>query len=225
MWKDFVDMLYPRSCAGCETVLVKNEELICTSCRLDLPTTDYHLFPDNELSKRFYGKLPIAHTMAYLKFVKKGKAQKIIHNLKYHGEEKISYQFGRWYGRELLKSESYQQFDLIAPVPLHKKRLGQRGYNQAEGFAQGLSEVLDIPWSKELLIRTVASTTQTKKRSFERWLNVEKIFEVAQPALVLGKHVLLVDDVITTGATFEACAKKLLDSQCGKVSIAAIAAA
>jgi len=190
-----------------------------------MPITNYHLFPDNSLAQRFWGRVNITHAFAYLKYIKSGKVQQIIHSLKYGGLEEIGLLMGNWYGHELKTNQFENSFDLILPIPLHPNRKKQRGYNQSDSFAQGLSETLNVPWEDEVLIRQLSSNTQTKKKRLDRWENVKDIFALAQPEQVAGKRILLVDDVITTGATIEACAQKIVEAGCKSISVGAIATA
>ncbi|WP_020528462.1 ComF family protein [Flexithrix dorotheae] len=225
MFSDFLNLIFPSYCLACHKALVKNEDFICTYCRFELPKTEYHLINDNQLSKKFYGKVNIENSWAYLKYAKEGKVQKIIHELKYQGKSEIGEILGKWYGFEIKSSKRKYDFDLIIPIPLHVKKLKKRGYNQTDGFAKGLSESLIVPWDRSSFIRNIPNRTQTKKDKYERWLNVKDIFLVKNPSKIKNKHILLVDDVITTGSTIEAGAYKLLEAGCRKVSVAAIATA
>ncbi len=225
LWNDFISMVFPSFCVACYDSIDKNEKYICTTCRHDMPITNYHLFQENGLSQRFWGRVNLLHAFAFLKYVKSGKVQQIIHSLKYDGIEEIGEMMGKWYGKELSESELGKKFDLILPVPLHKKRLKERGYNQSDSFARGLSETLNIEWADSAIERVEYSITQTRKKRIERWDNVKDIFAVKNQELIQGKDILLVDDVITTGATVEACVHKLLESGCKTVSIGAIATA
>ncbi len=225
MWKDFLDLLFPNYCQMCEESLERGERLICWHCHYHLPLANYHKLADSPLARRFAGKVAVQYAWAYLKFTKEGKVQHLLHQLKYHNKPEIGNLMGQWYAKELQEYNLDKAFDLILPVPLHQSRLRKRGYNQSDTFAQGLSQGLQVEWHPSVLRRNVASSTQTKKKRFDRWKNVEKIFEVALPEKVAGKRILLVDDVITTGSTVEACVKILLEANCKEVSIAAIAAA
>jgi ComF family protein len=225
-WNDFLDLVFPRFCLGCANSLVKGEPLICTSCSVHLPYTAFHESPtDNPLSRKFWGKVDIEHSLAYLIFQPQGRVQRLMHHLKYKGIKEIGTLLGQWYGAVLKDNGLHLHYDTIIPVPLHPSRLTQRGYNQAEVFAEGLSNTMEVPCVTNAVIRNTNTTTQTKKGRLDRWQNVSSIFSVSNPELLKGKHVLLVDDVITTGATLEACAQTLLDAGCAKVSVAAIAAA
>lgn len=223
--EDFISLLFPNSCIACQGDLHRNEGLICTYCRHSLPLTNYHQFEDNPLAQRFWGRVSVTHAFAYLKYIKHGKVQRIIHALKYQGLEEIGELMGRWYGTELKKANFHQQFDLILPVPLHKARQKQRGYNQSDSFAKGLSQALAIPWSSSVLKRVKANNTQTNKSRYHRWLNVKDLFVVATVEEVQAKRILVVDDVITTGATIEACLHSLIEAGCASVSVGAIGSA
>ena len=223
MFKDFLDMLFPRTCLTCNGLLEKNEEMICTHCRFELPQTDFHLEQDNPLARKFWGRVPLKYAFAYLRFVKTGKVQTLLHHLKYYGKEEVGDMLGKWYGNELRKKGFEGEFDLILPVPLHLSKLRKRGYNQCDSIARGLAEGLQIDWSNSVLLRKQANISQTKKDRVERWENVESIFEVINPQLVENKNILIVDDVITTGATLEACCVPLQKAGCRSLSIASLA--
>jgi ComF family protein len=225
MLKDFFSLLYPSFCLACEESLEGGEETICTSCRFNLPKTDFHKLSDNLLTQRFWGKIKLSHALAYLYFVRQGKVQELIHNLKYRGHQEIGDVLGKWYGYELAEAGFTNSFDLIIPVPLHKARLKKRGYNQCDTFAASLSFTLNIPWKTDVLKRINATATQTKRSRFLRWKNVAEIFVVDLPTEVTGKRILLVDDVVTTGATLESCGLELLRNGASTISIACIAVA
>ena len=174
---------------------------------------------------RLAGRLPIRHGWAFLKFQKGGIVQRLLHQLKYNDCPEIGERLGKAYGRDLSATSLAREFDLIVPVPLHRSRLRQRGYNQSAHFAKGLSETLQIPWDESISMRTQATASQTRKNRRERWENVRQGFAIKKAESVLGKRILLVDDVITTGATLEACGRHLLDCGCASVSVACIAEA
>lgn len=225
LFEDFFSMLYPNSCVTCDGIIHRNEGVICTICQHQLPVTNYHLMKENSLAKRFWGRISFEHAFAYLKYIKHGTVQKMIHALKYQGKEQISEYLGIWYGKQLKDDGFQKHFDLVLPIPLHVKRQKQRGYNQSDGFAKGLAMSLEIAWSNQVLKRVKASATQTRKNRYNRWLNVKDLFVVTDKDFVKGKHILLVDDVITTGATMEACAQVLLDAGCSAISLGAMASA
>jgi ComF family protein len=224
MLEGFISMIFPEFCAGCSTDLVSGEKLICTNCIYLLPRTTNHLEKENLLTRKFWGKVQIEFGMAFLKYSKKGLVQHLLQHIKYKGGSELSYLLGKWYGEDL-KQGFAEEFDLIVPVPLHKNKLKLRGYNQSEYFANGLGEALQIPVDPDTVIRTVATSTQTRKKRYDRWLNVEGIFFIAAPEQLKHKHILLVDDVITTGSTLEACIIGLKNVEGVKVSVATIAVA
>ncbi len=223
---DFFSLFYPKTCYACSLNLYKNESVICTSCLFKLPKTNYHLEKDNPVCKIFWGKTLVEHATAYYFFSKTGKVQHLIHHLKYKKAKEVGVFIGEIMGKELLESEFYKTVDVIIPVPLHPKKEKKRGYNQAEIFAIGLSKSMNLPLNKTSLIRTYASESQTKKTRFKRWENVKEIFSVNNTDELKNKHILIVDDVVTTGATLESCINLLLNKIDGiKVSVAAIAVA
>ncbi|OFY64046.1 MAG: competence protein [Bacteroidetes bacterium RIFCSPLOWO2_02_FULL_36_8] len=223
--RDFISLIYPHTCFACKRLLVRGEKFICTHCHYKLPVTDYHQNPDNELQRRFWGKVPLKYTFAYLHFVRGGRVQKLLHNLKYGNAPGISEFLGNNYGRMLMKSGYKGLFDLVTAVPLHPAKLRKRGYNQSEGFAKGISVNLGAAFSTSVLRRTVATSTQTKKNRMARWKNVETVFAPCKGIDLKEQRVLIIDDVLTTGSTLEACANVLLANGCKEVSIAVIAAA
>lgn len=221
---DFMYLFFPNYCRGCEESLVKGEKIICTRCMMDLPKSNYHLEKENPFFHKFSGRIPVKFVMTLFKFVKRGKVQHLLHALKYKNQPEIGVQLGRVYAADLISENYKNQFDVIVPVPLHPSKKRKRGYNQSEEFGKGLSEILEIPCTEKFLRRVKATTTQTKKSKLNRWENVSEVFEVREEKELKGKRVLLVDDVVTTGATLEACGQKLLNAGCGDVSIACIAA-
>jgi ComF family protein len=224
---DFVALFFPRACLACQASLVAGEQHLCTTCRTELPYTDYHHLPaaQNPLSRRFWGKLPVVHTLSYLRFLQHGRVQRLLHQLKYQGQQQVGTVLGQLYGAELAAAGLSPEFDLIVPVPLHRRKLARRGYNQADTFAVGLAQALPCPWSATVLRRTEYTASQTQKNRAERWQNVATVFEVASPQEIVGRHILLVDDVLTTGATLEACGAVLLAAGARQISIATIACA
>ncbi len=223
LFQDFVSLILPNYCLACEQGLESNEELICTTCLFKLPKTDFHLDPENEVSRKFVRRVTVTSAQAFLRFRKRGKVQKLIHKLKYEGYPEIGLLLGKLYGGQLREADWISDVDLIAPVPLHPKKLKTRGYNQSDGFAEGLSEVLNIPWQADLLYRTQHNESQTRKDTLARIKGAEKKFALTAPDSVKNKHILLADDVLTTGATLESCAQTLLNEQARAVSLATIA--
>ncbi|MCB0381565.1 MAG: ComF family protein, partial [Flavobacteriales bacterium] len=217
-------LLYPQPCLACGTILTTTEDSICTSCIINLPKTNYHLHNENPLNKIFWGRVSIEMVAAYYFFNKGNKVQNLLHQLKYKGAKNVGEKIGLLYGYELLEFNNFKDVDFIVPVPLHPKKLKKRGYNQSESFANGLAQSLKKEVVTNLLLRTVNSETQTKKSRFNRWENVATIFTISNASAIEGKHVLLVDDVITTGATIEGCAQ-LLTQNNATVSVVTIACA
>ncbi|MCC9135681.1 ComF family protein [Pontibacter silvestris] len=223
-----LSLLFPQVCYACDGALVRGEKFICTDCNIKLPYTDYHVHGAtalNPLQQRFWGKVPVRFAFSYLHFRSKGRVQRLLFKLKYKGAQELGEFLGQHYGALLFDHQYASQFDLILPVPLHKLKLRKRGFNQSDSFAKGLAEAMQIPWRGNVLERTVNTSTQTRKNRLDRWQNVEQVFQVRQPDQVKGKRVLLVDDVLTTGATLEACAVALLKAGAAEISVATIAAA
>ena len=204
-----IGLLYPSVCAACGSSLFKWEKLVCTRCRNLLPKTGYEMNEDNPLARMFYGKVRLKAVTACFFFSKEGKVQHLIHELKYKGNGDAGIFLGQELGKSLKGAPLFQGLDYLIPVPLHPKRERQRGYNQSQMITQGISEVTGIPVGDKFLFRSVNTATQTHKTKEERWQNVKDIFEVKHPERLEGKYVLLVDDVLTTGATLEACALTL----------------
>jgi ComF family protein len=222
---DFISMIYPEYCHGCGNDLEKGESLICTPCRLSLPVTNAHLEYNNKLRQRFLGKIPIEYAIAYLKFTQGGKVQRLLHALKYNNQPEVGELLGYWYGAELKSKELEKEFDLIIPVPLHPAKLRIRGYNQSDAIAKGMSASMNTEWSADIMIRKIFTDTQTRKKRFARFENVSSVFELLTAQKIINKHILIIDDVMTTGSTFESCARILLDNGAAKISVAALAAA
>lgn len=220
---DLVGLLFPELCNACGNNLNHGEKEICIECLLDLPYTDYHLHAENRVAKQFWGRLPCNAATAMLYFKKGTKVQHLIHNLKYNAKIEVGTTLGRLLGERLAQSELFKSIDLIVPVPLHSKKLKSRGYNQSEYIAKGLAEVLNLPVSTLNLIRDKATATQTRKTRYFRFENMQTVFNVINPEQIENLHVLLVDDVITTGATLEACGNALLNCGIKKLSIATVA--
>ncbi|HWZ02574.1 MAG TPA: phosphoribosyltransferase family protein [Mucilaginibacter sp.] len=220
---DFVSLLFPELCAACGESLVANEHLICTSCRITLPYTNFYLQPDNIVAQQFWGKIKLEGAYALFYFAKGGNVQNLMHRFKYKGQKEIGNLLGEIAGTQLIKNEVFKTVDIIIPVPLHKKRLRQRGYNQSACFADGLAKQLNALVIENNLVRPTATETQTHKSRFDRYQNMQEVFSVLNPEELKNKHILLVDDVITTGSTLEACGTQLLKVEGLKLSIATIA--
>lgn len=223
LWGDFLNLFYPKICQSCGNYLLKNETAICTRCLFEIPKTNFHLEKNNPVSILFWGRVKIEYACSYYTFAKGSKFQKLIHKLKYHHRTDIGIELGKHLGFNLRKSEFFDDIDVIIPVPLHPKKQKIRGYNQAKVIADGLAESMKLAVSDSNLYRSVHTQSQTRKSKLERWENVENIFQLHQPNELEGKHILLVDDVVTTGSTLEACAQAILNVKGSKVSIATLA--
>lgn len=215
-------LFYPHLCEGCSRPLVGKEDILCIGCALQLPETGYHHIAGNETELRFAGRIPYTYATTFAYFTADGLLQHLLHRLKYSGKQEIGSYLGRCFGQRLLDSGRITDIDIIIPVPLHKAKQAQRGYNQSLLIAQGMSEVLGIPAADDLLIRVRDTKSQTKKTRTERVNNMTDAFEVKNKGALKGKHILLCDDVLTTGATLEACALALLKEENVKISIATI---
>ncbi len=222
MFDSFLSILYPKICVHCKHSLVRGESNLCTSCLEKLPVNerinDFH-----DLRRDIFSSFLFKNLFYYLKFYKSGLAQSLLHQIKYEGNTELAEEIGLWYGSELVKKGFKDAFDLIIPVPLHKKKLRKRGYNQSEYIARGLLNVLNSEMDLKLLLRVVNNPTQTHKNRIERMENVSKIFRLSSGKYSADTKILLVDDVITTGATLESCARVLKDGGYSDISFATIA--
>ena len=188
-----------------------------------MPRSGYHLDPENPFFNKFKGRIPVKRVMTLFKFVKGSRVQHVLHALKYKNQPELGVTLGRIYGNDLLQADFKGRFDLIVPVPLHASRKRSRGYNQSEEFGKGLGEILELECTDDVMKRRVRTTTQTRRSRLSRWENVSTVFEVIKRDRVANQNVLLVDDVVTTGATLEACGHSLLKAGCQELSIACIA--
>jgi len=219
-----LNLLFPKVCSGCKTILLKREEVICTQCRHSLPIISHHNTKDGSMKQLFYGKFLVENATAIIKFQKRGITQELLHNLKYKGQHHISSFFGKWLGAELAIHTDYQNIEMVIPVPLHKQKLKKRGYNQVEGFGFEIAKALQVPYVDTILTKESKTDSQVFKQRFLRF-QTEEIFKIKHPHLINDKHILLVDDIITTGATIENCALQIFKSKHVKLSIATIATA
>ena len=220
---DFLSLFFPRICHGCGEHLLRNEKLICTECLVAIPRTRYHLSADNPVARLFWGRCTIERAAAFSYYTRGSRIRKISHALKYDGVKELGELLGRIYGTHLTESSFLEGIDYIIPVPLHPARERKRGFNQSAEIGFGLSAATGIPVNTSLLKRSGFSSTQTKRSRYDRWLNVEGIFTISDTEPLQNKHILLVDDVITTGSTIEACVAELMKVDNVKISVAAIA--
>ncbi len=218
------ELFFPRLCIPCGRKLIDVEQFLCLHCWHDLPRTNYHSDADNKVAQLFWGRASVNRATAWLLFRKGSQYQQLIHFLKYKGYREVGRVLGYQFGMELIGSP-FAGNDIILPIPLHRSRMRVRGFNQSEYIALGLSEALQIPMLKEPLTRSVKTGTQTRKNRYERWQNVADIFLVEDRDSVTDKRVLLVDDVVTTGATLEAAVNTLLKAGAASVDIATLAVA
>ncbi len=222
---DFIALFYPDLCLVCGNNLLKHEECICTTCLHKTPKTNCFKQRENEVSKIFWGRSKLENAAALFTFNKDGNAQKLIHTLKYEEGKNVGIFLGEQLGFAIKESEFFNNIDIVIAVPLHPKKQKLRGYNQSAYLAKGIKEVLSIPINKKSLLRIENTDSQTRKKRFSRWENMMNSFDLKNSNKLMDKHILLVDDVVTTGATLEACAQKLLEIKGVKVSIVTIAVA
>ncbi|MEI6576259.1 MAG: phosphoribosyltransferase family protein [Bacteroidota bacterium] len=219
---DLMSLFFPRTCLACGKNLLTHENLVCEPCLFHLPRTRFHLEADNPVVRAFWGKVPLVHATAFLYYAKGNRVQRLIHALKYKGEKELGPFLGKIFAEELRAQSVFPAAEAIVAVPLHPTRLKKRGYNQGELIAEGLSEVLGIPLLTGIMIRSRATETQTRKSRYDRWKNVEDIIHIKDASAITGKNLLLVDDVLTTGSTMEACIQALIQIPGVSVSVAAV---
>lgn len=225
MFKDLLNLFFPKVCLACSNLLSDNELYVCTNCRHDLPVTNYHLENSDKVYKLLYGRVQLEKATSLLRFQKKGIVQQLLHNLKYKGHQEIGTFFGQWLGDELANLNGYKDIDLVIPVPLHRRKLRKRGYNQVTRFAKEIAKCLNAKYCDTVLIKINNTTSQVMKSRLARWTSSDEIFSIQNLDLIDHKHVLLVDDIITTGATIESCANQLLKAKNVKLSVASMAIA
>lgn len=222
-YTNFLELFFPTLCVTCGNRLVTQEKFLCIDCWHDLPVNNFHFNAGNKVAQLFWGRVKIENATAFFAYNKGSNYQHLIHFIKYKGLKELGFETGRRFGTALSESPGFNSVDVIVPVPLHPKKQKIRGYNQCEWIANGISDTLGKPVSVNNLRRNLNTSTQTRKTRYERWENVENIFEVARPSEFAGKHILLIDDVVTTGSTLESCAFQLLHIENVKVSIATLA--
>ena len=221
---DILNLVYPVKCEVCGRLLAEGESVICSICYLQLPRTNYHRDDLNPMIQIFWGRAKVLRASSYFFFYKGSPFQSLLHKLKYKGNKNIGIRLGKLFAAELMNSP-FSTPDLVIPVPLHPKKLKKRGYNQSEMIAIGVNELFQSELNTDTLIRIGFAKTQTNKGRFDRFLNMEDQFQVVDEEKIIGKSVLLIDDVITTGSTLEACAQLLLEAGCGELNILTLAIA
>lgn len=219
-----LNILFPKICYGCKSMLLAGEKTICSKCIHSLPIAGFHKTGNEILKNQFYGRFLVKNATAIIYFQKRGLTQQLLHNLKYRGKEEISYFFGKWLGTELAENTAFNNVDIVIPVPLHKQKLRKRGYNQVAGFGKEIATALNIPYRDDVLVKISASNSQVFKNRILRY-DKQEVFAVQNLDVIKNKHILLVDDIITTGATLERCATQLLKGKNVSISIATIAIA
>jgi ComF family protein len=219
--KSFAHLLYPRNCTLCYSPLKNGEETICARCTIALPRSNFHKLEENPLYASLMGRIELHRAFAFLLYQKQNSTQQAIHAIKYYKEKELAYTLSRLFAKEVLQDLN-SDFSVVVPVPLHPARMQQRGFNQAELIAEVIADELEIPLGSDYLLRNTNSTSQTTRNRFDRWKNMNTVFEIHNIHKYSGKHVLLVDDVITTGSTIEAAAH-VTNEVSEKLSIAALA--
>lgn len=220
---DVLEFVFPSLCITCGERLVSQEKFVCFTCWQDLPVTNFHNNRENKVAQLFWGRVEIENATAFFSYKKGSNYQQLIHFVKYKGLKELGFETGRKFGFALNESDWYQSIDIIIPVPLHPSKEKKRGFNQSEWIAKGIANSMQKPISVSNLYRKIHTSTQTRKNRFERWQNMDGIFGINSPEEFTGKHILLIDDVVTTGSTLEACAFQLLKLPNTKISAATLA--
>lgn len=222
MFSDFLAILFPKCCLTCDTILVKGEDLICSSCLFHLPSFQTDLHNDKRLDQKFYGKVPIENVWSYLEYKHQNNVQKLIYHFKYYNQPKVGGKLIIPFAFKL--KDKIRDIDCLIPIPLHPKKLKKRGYNQSELLTSALSNYWSMTVYENVLLKTKNTSSQTFKNVLERWQNQQNIYELVNEELIKDKHILLVDDVLTTGATLETCANLLLEKGASKISVLTLSA-
>lgn len=223
IYSDFFKLFIPSKCLNCGINLHKYENFVCKECLFKIPKTNFHKNPTNLVNQAFWGRVKLEYAFSFYYFTKGSILQGLIHEIKYRDATNLAFELGKEFGIELKDSEFHKNIDLIIPVPLHPKKEKKRGFNQSDWIANGMSEILEIPVCTNALQRKLYTSTQTKKNRVQRWDNVKDAFEVTNQSIIENKHVVILDDVLTTGATLEACANEILKTKGTKVSVISLA--
>lgn len=219
----FIELFFPKICVVCGRRLSRHENWVCIVCWFDLPVAYFNNRTENKVAQLFSEHINIKHAASYFSYQKDSQYKQIIYAIKYYGIKELGFETGRKFGDTLKEITNLKTVDLLVPVPLHPRKQKNRGYNQSEWIARGISDAMNLPVITNNLVRKVHTSTQTKKNRSERWQNVQEIFDVKNPDFFKGKHILLIDDVVTTGATLTSCAENLLKIEGVNVSIATLA--
>jgi ComF family protein len=223
--KNLLNLFFPQVCEACNNVLKDKEYVVCISCRHQLPVTNFHFEDSEKVKKTLYGRVKLENATSLLHFSKKGIVQQLLHNLKYRGHENISEFFGKWLGGELKTIDAYKNIDVVVPVPLYRTKLRKRGFNQVSKFGIEIAKALQAEYNDTVLVKTKATKTQVFKDRLKRIDTDNSLFDISDRTSLRGKHILLVDDIITTGATVESCASVLLNIDNIKLSLVTMAIA
>ena len=220
--ESLLHLAFPHICEGCGSDLLDINNELCLKCLSSLPETNFHLHPNNPIEKIFWGRLPLTCATAQYYFTKESLMQHLMHQLKYRGNKDLGVFLGKLMGHALKASNRFSAVDALIPLPLFHTREKKRGYNQASVLCEGIAEILQKPILKDIIVRKTYTDSQTKKGRVERWQNMEGRFELMAPKSIEGRHVLLIDDVITTGATLEACGREIVQASNVQLSIATL---
>lgn len=220
---NLLNLFFPKVCLSCTAHLSDNELHLCTECRHELPVTNFHFSDHEAVKKVFYGRLNLEQATALLYYSKKGIVQTLLHNLKYRGYQDVGVCLGEWLGAELFEIEAYRSIDMVIPVPLHSIKQRKRGFNQVTKFGQAIANALNVPYKEDILLKVHHTKTQVFKNRLKRWSDAGAVFKVENTIELDNKHILLVDDIITTGATIESCALELQKAKNIKLSVATMA--
>lgn len=217
----FLHLLFPHMCSGCGNDIINKESVLCMRCIEAMPETNFEIHTNNPVEKKFWGRLTFTQATAQYYFTRESMMQKLMHQFKYKGNRELGTQLGKMMGERLINSKRFN-IDALIPLPLFPAKEKKRGYNQATVLCEGMAESLQVPVLKDVIIRSQHTDTQTQKGRIERWKNMEGKFELVKSDIINNKHIMLVDDVITTGATLEACGTELLKGENVKLSIGAL---
>lgn len=220
---NLAQLFFPHLCAGCGNDIIDNKQTLCLYCNDQLPVTNFHMHANNPVEKIFWGRIPVVAAASYLYFTKGSILQHLLHQFKYKGNKEVGNFLGRQMGAAFMQSNRFSQIDALIALPLFASKERKRGYNQAAVLCEGFSSTTGIPFLNNVVVRTTSTETQTHKNRIERWQNMEARFELKSGSALCNKRLLLIDDVVTTGATLEACGHELLKASGAQLNIATLA--